>query len=344
MLCILRYIHHVGSVTHTFLYYVHVCMYFISKILLISDDHPTSSNSPTSLSNRFYNHALLQSGHPQTDQTNIITQECDSSQIAYNSQCTTHTAFSMMHNDDLTFPRIAATTSILSRVNSALIYQPVRTYSSDSGNNIPPTDHPILSEDPDQNKEDYYANYYKLVHNFSLPHIGAPSGEMHDAQAEGNQASNLTHTDSQGKASMVDVGDKPITRRIAIASAQIHLGQTAFHLVRDNKMKKGDVLTVAQIAGVMAAKTTSQLIPLCHPLSINKVDVRLELDEKKFGVDIECEVHTEGKTGVEMEALTGVSVAALTVYDMCKAVTRDMVISGVRLRHKSGGMRGDYNG
>jgi molybdenum cofactor biosynthesis protein MoaC len=152
----------------------------------------------------------------------------------------------------------------------------------------------------------------------------------------------LTHTDSQGKAEMVDVGDKPSSLREARARGKIILGPTAFALVRDNGMKKGDVLTVAQLAGILAAKRTSDLIPLCHNIPISKVDVKCRLNKDDFSVEVEGVVRTRGVTGVEMEALTAVAIATLTVYDMCKAVTRDMVITDVRLVSKTGGVRGDY--
>ena len=149
----------------------------------------------------------------------------------------------------------------------------------------------------------------------------------------------LSHVDEHGSASMVDVGDKSVTDRIAVATGTITLGAEAYSLVSDNKMKKGDVLTVAQLAGIMAAKDTSRLIPLCHSVSLNKVDVRLEMIPADWSICVTCTACTSGKTGVEMEALTGVSVALLSVYDMCKAVTHDMVISNVKLEMKSGGKR-----
>lgn len=149
----------------------------------------------------------------------------------------------------------------------------------------------------------------------------------------------LTHIDTDGKAVMVDVGDKTTSLRQAQAEGRIYLGPEAARLVKDNKMKKGDVLTVAQIAGITAAKQTAQLIPLCHNINLTKVDVACVLNEKCNSVDITSLVRTIGVTGVEMEALTAVSIAALTVYDMCKAVTHDMIISDVRLVSKSGGKR-----
>jgi cyclic pyranopterin phosphate synthase len=151
----------------------------------------------------------------------------------------------------------------------------------------------------------------------------------------------LTHIDSSGNASMVDVGEKPISHRIAKAKGQIVLKQETLEMVKKGLLKKGDVLTVAKIAGIQAAKKTSELIPLCHPLMINKIDLVLTLDEILPGVQIEAIVMTDGKTGVEMEALTAVSVAALTIYDMIKAVEKSARIENIRLVEKRGGMSGD---
>ena len=153
----------------------------------------------------------------------------------------------------------------------------------------------------------------------------------------------LTHTDDQGKADMVDIGYKPDTQRTAEAQAVIFLGKEAFSLVKENKMKKGDVFSVSQLAGIMAAKKTSDLIPLCHNINLSKIDVSLTFLEESLSILIKSQVKTYGRTGVEMEALTAVSMAALTVYDMCKAVTREMVISDIKLLLKTGGQRGDYS-
>ena len=153
--------------------------------------------------------------------------------------------------------------------------------------------------------------------------------------------SKLTHLDEQGRARMVDVGAKPDTERIAIARGEIHMKKETFELIRAGGVKKGDVLTVAQIAGISAAKRTSELIPLCHPLFLSKVDVDLALDESIPGVVITATAKVTGKTGVEMEALTAVSVAALTVYDMAKAAQRTMRIGNIRLVEKRGGRSGD---
>ena len=151
----------------------------------------------------------------------------------------------------------------------------------------------------------------------------------------------LTHLDEHGQASMVDVGAKPDTERMAIARGEVHMRKATFDLIRAGQIKKGDVLTVAQIAGITAAKRTSDLIPLCHPLPLTKVDVALALDESLPGVVITATAKTVGKTGVEMEALTAVSVAALTVYDMAKAAEKTMRIQNIRLVEKHGGQSGD---
>jgi cyclic pyranopterin phosphate synthase len=155
--------------------------------------------------------------------------------------------------------------------------------------------------------------------------------------------SDLTHFDDRGNARMVDVGDKDATERVATAKASVVMQPATLALIRDRKAAKGDVLAVAQLAGIMAAKKTSDLIPLCHPLALSSVQVTLTLDAKRNAVDIEATCKLKGRTGVEMEALTAASVAALTVYDMCKAVDRGMVIEQVRLVHKSGGKSGTFN-
>ena len=154
-------------------------------------------------------------------------------------------------------------------------------------------------------------------------------------------AQRLTHLDEQGRANMVDVGWKPTTDREAVARGYVSILPDTMRLIREGLMKKGDVLTVAQLAGIMGAKRTSELIPLCHPLPLNKVDVELALDETESRVNITATASTSAKTGVEMEALTAVSVAALTIYDMCKAVDRGLRIEGIRLVSKRGGQSGD---
>lgn len=153
--------------------------------------------------------------------------------------------------------------------------------------------------------------------------------------------SKLTHLDEQGRARMVDVSHKPDTTRTAIARGEVHMTQATLTLIRVGQIKKGDVLTVAQIAGITASKRTSDLIPLCHPLPLSKVDVDLALDDSLPGVVITATAKVTGKTGVEMEALTAVAVAALTVYDMAKAAEKTMRIQNIRLVEKHGGMSGD---
>jgi len=153
----------------------------------------------------------------------------------------------------------------------------------------------------------------------------------------------LTHFDDSGNAHMVDVGSKGETDRMAVARASVTMQPATLKLIRDKKAAKGDVLAVAQLAGIMAAKKTPELIPLCHPLSLSSVDVKLSLDSKRNAVNIQATCKLKGRTGVEMEALTAASVAALTVYDMCKSVDRGMVISEVKLVHKSGGKSGTFN-
>lgn len=151
----------------------------------------------------------------------------------------------------------------------------------------------------------------------------------------------LTHVDEHGRARMVDVGHKPDSERIAVARGEVHMKQGTLDLIRAGQIKKGDVLTVAQIAGITASKRTSELIPLCHPLPLTKVDVDLALDDSLPGVVITATAKTVGKTGVEMEALTAVSVAALTIYDMAKAAEKTMRIQNIRLVEKHGGQSGD---
>uniref|UniRef100_A0A8C8REI0 cyclic pyranopterin monophosphate synthase n=1 Tax=Pelusios castaneus TaxID=367368 RepID=A0A8C8REI0_9SAUR len=200
----------------------------------------------------------------------------------------------------------------------------------------------------------------------SSKHTSQIAGDSHSGDAAGNQSEEkgsrsesqaigsglctsepcpshgLTHIDQEGRASMVDVGRKPDSQRTAVARAVVRLGEKAFGMVRQNQLKKGDVLAVAQIAGIQGAKLTSQLIPLCHNIPLSHVDVSLCLDENSCAVVIQALCRSQGKTGVEMEALTAACLAALTVYDMCKAVTHDIVIEEVKLLSKTGGQRGDF--
>lgn len=152
----------------------------------------------------------------------------------------------------------------------------------------------------------------------------------------------LTHLDESGRAKMVDVGAKPDTERVAVARGGVLMQPETLQLIIDGNMKKGDVLTIAETAGVMAAKRTSDLIPLCHPLLLSKIEVVCTPNSAESRVDIEATVKLRGKTGVEMEALTAVSVAALTIYDMAKAVDRTMRLSDIRVAQKSGGQSGDW--
>ena len=154
-------------------------------------------------------------------------------------------------------------------------------------------------------------------------------------------AMKLTHVDESGKAQMVDVGGKPDTDREAVARGRVLMQPETLALIESNGFEKGDVLGVARIAGIMGAKNTSQLIPLCHPLPLNKVAVDFEFDREDSAVNITATARTTGKTGVEMEALTAVTISALTIYDMCKAVDRAMQIDSVRLVRKTGGKSGD---
>ena len=152
----------------------------------------------------------------------------------------------------------------------------------------------------------------------------------------------LTHLDDAGRADMVDVGEKPDSERVAVASGAVYMQPETLRLIQAGALKKGDVLTVARIAGIMAAKRTSELIPLCHPIPLTKIGVDIEVDESSNAVRITATARTIGKTGVEMEALTAVNIAALTIYDMAKAVDRGMRISDIHLIEKRGGVHGDY--
>lgn len=171
--------------------------------------------------------------------------------------------------------------------------------------------------------------------------------------------SELTHFDSEGNAIMVDVSEKPVTTRIAVATGKIYVCQEIFERIQRHEIAKGDVLGVARLAGIMATKRTSELIPLCHPLPLTKCEVNFELKEAieldnakvqgiatksaaQYYIKATCLVKTDGKTGVEMEALTGVQIALLTIYDMCKAIDKGMLITDVHLVSKSGGKSGDF--
>lgn len=152
----------------------------------------------------------------------------------------------------------------------------------------------------------------------------------------------LTHFDSEGRSRMVDVTEKPVTEREAVARSVISMKPETFRLIREGKVKKGDVYEVAKIAGIMAAKRASDLIPMCHPLQLTSIDIKFHPREENSSIEIDSAVKTVGKTGVEMEALVAASVAALTIYDMCKAVDKEMTIREVRLLFKRGGVSGEF--
>lgn len=152
----------------------------------------------------------------------------------------------------------------------------------------------------------------------------------------------LSHVDERGRARMVDISPKATSARTAVAAGRVILGEEAFLRVQENRIAKGDVLTVAQIAGVMGAKQTSRLLPLCHDVLLQNVELSFELDDATSAVEVRAIAKTEGPTGVEMEALTAVSVAALTIYDMCKSVSKEIAVTDVRLLAKTGGQSGDY--
>ncbi|MBK6913065.1 MAG: cyclic pyranopterin monophosphate synthase MoaC [Ignavibacteriales bacterium] len=152
----------------------------------------------------------------------------------------------------------------------------------------------------------------------------------------------LSHINNTGKAEMVDVSEKEITTRTAEAYAEVKVSKEIFNAIKNNTVKKGDVLSIAKFAGIQAAKKTSELIPLCHNIFISKVDIELKLNQKKSSVEITSFAKTTAQTGIEMEAFTAVSAAALTVYDMCKVIDKAMVIGEIKLRSKSGGKSGDY--
>uniref|UniRef100_A0A1A8HW91 cyclic pyranopterin monophosphate synthase n=1 Tax=Nothobranchius kuhntae TaxID=321403 RepID=A0A1A8HW91_NOTKU len=182
-------------------------------------------------------------------------------------------------------------------------------------------------------------NSVRMFHNHNSSKINR---ESRSNQTRSTPDTQLTHVDSQGRATMVDIGGKPPTCRTATACATVILGSTAFRLLRDIQLAKGDALTVAQLAGIMASKQTSSLIPLCHPLPLDHASIAFQLDSQQSAVIIAATCRTTGRTGVEMEALTAASVAALTVYDMCKAVSHDIIITDVKLLSKTGGKK-DFN-
>lgn len=158
----------------------------------------------------------------------------------------------------------------------------------------------------------------------------------------GEAGKELTHVDESGRARMVDISGKEISERTATARATIEMAPETLDLILRAGIEKGDVLAVAQVAGIMAAKKTSDLVPMCHPIAITSVDIRFEIDKQRSAVAVYCTAKTRDRTGIEMEAITGASLAAITVYDMCKAVDRAMRITGLELVEKSGGASGTY--
>lgn len=157
-----------------------------------------------------------------------------------------------------------------------------------------------------------------------------------------DESRKLTHFNESGRARMVDVSEKAVTMRTAAAGARVLVNSATFALIKEGRVKKGDVLGVAQVAGIMAAKKNAELIPMCHPIAITGADIEFELDDVSFAINIKASVRCKGETGVEMEALTAASVAALTIYDMCKAAQKDIEITDICLLSKTGGKSGDY--
>jgi len=200
------------------------------------------------------------------------------------------------------------------------------------------------SDDDDATDSDASANYYQLYerlvtqsHPLGTPSLLSSVSSPLSSDSSSTADATLSHVGDSGMVKMVDVGSKSETSRVAVAAGRVKLGKTAFQLVAENRMKKGNVLSAAQLAGIMAAKETSRLIPLCHNIALTSVDVTLSLDSASLSVIIECTARSSGQTGVEMEALTGVTVAALTVYDMCKSVSHNIIISDIQLVSKTGG-------
>ena len=152
-----------------------------------------------------------------------------------------------------------------------------------------------------------------------------------------------SHFDNKGSARMIDISEKKVSKRIAIASSKITMKKNTFEMIKDGNHKKGDVLAIARIAAIMSVKKTHELIPLCHPLNVEAVEINFELNKKNFSVESVIKCKTTNKTGIEMEALTAASVAALTIYDMCKSVDKSMKIDSIMLMHKSGGRSGIFN-
>lgn len=244
----------------------------------------------------------------RTDVTSHITEDC--------SRCT-HTYIlgpTTLRSHLLRIPGMPACCTLLMNTKMNLNRRSVRLYHNQSS-----------SKDPSFKLEQSVSDQSRLSTDISNTHF--------------HETTKLTHTDAQGRATMVDVVGKVSTCRTATASATVILGPTAFRLLRDNQLAKGDALTVAQLAGIMASKQTSALIPLCHPLSLDHTSVTFHLDNLRSATIVTARCCTTSRTGVEMEALMAVSVAALTIYDMCKAVSHDIVITDVKLVSKTGGKR-----
>lgn len=188
------------------------------------------------------------------------------------------------------------------------------------------------NSDEDAKMETYYKRYHDIFGKSTQMNPGKVEAESHS-----DYTKILSHIDPAGRARMVDVGNKSATTRVAVATGLVQLPGETFRMVSENKMKKGDVLTVAQLAGIMGTKHTSSLIPLCHNIPISNADVSLKLNERTCCVEVTCSVSTVSNTGVEMEALTGVAITLLTIYDMCKSASHDIVITDIKLKTKYGG-------
>lgn len=250
------------------------------------------------------------------------------------------------------FPSVFGEFSSASPLSPPCLPDPVAPTKTSHSHTLTSNDHGVLNHSSllklakvdVLNRQTLRTPLASASHVLLLAEARIPQGQLdvrlcHTSSEGDDGSARLTHTDAEGRANMVDVGGKAASRRTATAQATILLGATAFRLLRDNQLVKGDALVVAQLAGVMAAKQTAGLIPLCHPLPLDSAAVSLRLDKSRAAVVVEATCRTTAPTGVEMEALTAAAVAALTVYDMCKAVSHDIVITDVRLLAKSGGKR-----
>lgn len=198
------------------------------------------------------------------------------------------------------------------------------------------------NSDEDAKMETYYKRYHDIfgksiqMNTEKVETVQTNTGKV-EAETNPDYTKVLSHVDPGGRARMVDVSNKPATTRVAVATGLVQLPGETFRMVSENQMKKGDVLTVAQLAGIMGTKRTSSLIPLCHNIPITNADVSLKLNERTCCVEVTCSVSTVSNTGVEMEALTGVAITLLTIYDMCKSASHDIVITDIKLKKKYGG-------